>query len=297
MKKVLQILAVTMVVGIFASLSFAGDMSQKKLSLKKGWNLIGGVLNNVQIQKAFTKEIISSMWKWNSDNSTWEIFSPDNNVQKLLDKYQLKKFSKMNSGEGYWVNAKSSGTLYLNGYTPQMTPTMSSSAVDMDFSKNIDAIDNESITMPDKVKSLISQLITNAEIVNYSGEVINVPQIGIKTMNGFQLKTEEGEVTIYGLGPLKIWENADVERPVVGDNITVEAFKIVTDNNTVRNIAIKVTDSDGNTLDLRDVITGLPLWAKGKIGFNKDSETGKMKKLQYKWGKKFKNTMGKMGDM
>ena len=297
MKKVLQILVVTMVVSIFASLSFAGGMSQNKLSLKKGWNLVGGVLNNVQIQNAFSKEIVNSMWKWNSDNSSWEIYSPDNNVQQLANKYQIKKFSKMNSGEGYWVNAKSSSSIYLNGDTPQMTSTMSASAVDMDFSKDIDSIDNKSMTIPDQVKPIISQLITNAEIVTYSGEVVNVPQLGIKTMNGFQLQTEEGEVTIYGLGPLKIWENANVERPVVGDNITVEAFKIVTDNNTIRNIAIKITDSDGNSLDLRDILTGMPLWAKGKIGFNKDSQTGEMKMLKYKWGKNAKYGMNNMGSM
>jgi hypothetical protein len=287
MKRKNMFILATILVVAFSSLSFAAGMSQSKLKLKKGWNLVGSVLNNVQMNNAFNKECVNSIWKWNSDNNTWEIFSPDNNLQQLVSKYQIKQFAKVNAGEGYWVNAKEDAEVYLLGSPPEVTSSLSAASVDSEFADNIDTLDNTSIIQPENVTPVISKLIANSEIVTYFGTVTSVPQIGVKSMNGFKLSTNEGEVTIYGLGPAKLWENAEVDRPIEGDNITVEAFKISLDDGSIRNIAIKITDSDGNTLELRNTDTGMPFWAKGAMGLNKDASTGQLKKKQYKWGKKF----------
>jgi hypothetical protein len=289
MKKIYTVLMGLMLVFTFASISFASGMSQHKLSLKKGWNLVGGVLNNVQVENILKKDFVNSAWKWNAGTGSWEVFSPDENIQNVMNKYQIKGFNKVNAGEGYWINAKADAEVYTIGEPPQIPSMVNASSVDPMFSDEMDEMDNESMNNPETVEPKLLEWISNSEIVTYSGEVVQVPQIGVKSMNGFKINTDEGEITIYGLGPKFVWDNATIDRPVEGDNITVEAFKIVLDNDTVRNVAISITDDEGNSLKLRDENTGLPLWAKGMMGLEKGKKYVNMMKKQFKWGKKWSN--------
>lgn len=76
---------------------------------------------------------------------------------------------------------------------------------------------------------------------------------------GILLATEnEGNITIYGIGSVRYWESQDVERPVVGDSITVYGYT-VDYNGVVRNIATSVVVGD-STVELRDPVTCVPLW-------------------------------------
>ena len=72
-------------------------------------------------------------------------------------------------------------------------------------------------------------------------------------------------VTIYGIGPVRYWDSLDpvVDRPLVGDSI--EASGYVVDS---RNIAMDITLDDGTVVQLRDPVTGEPLWRGGSRNSN-----------------------------
>lgn len=79
---------------------------------------------------------------------------------------------------------------------------------------------------------------------------------------GLVLATEDGNESIYGIGPESFWSSVGVARPAVGDSITVVGYT-VDYNGDLRNIAMSitiVTDSGSITVQLRDAETGLPLW-------------------------------------
>ena len=86
----------------------------------------------------------------------------------------------------------------------------------------------------------------------YSGDVIDLV-LG----QGLLLSTSEGNVTIYGIGPERYWESVGVDRPSVGDTITVEGYT-VDYNGELRDIATKITIGS-YTVELRDA-DGVPLW-------------------------------------
>ena len=98
----------------------------------------------------------------------------------------------------------------------------------------------------------------------YSGAVV-----GMAPGEGLVVATDTGEVTVYGIGPYRYWRDKDIERPVVGDEITVEGY-VMSYNGVERNIASSITTTDGQ-IELRDA-DGKPLW-KGKN--SKNAKNGK----------------------
>ncbi len=94
----------------------------------------------------------------------------------------------------------------------------------------------------------------------YAGDAFTVTGdvATIVTGQGFELDTGDEIITIYGLGPIRYWESAGVDRPAVGDTITVVYYEVDYDTDVVRNIAVSI-EVGGVTVDLRDE-TGLPLW-------------------------------------
>ncbi len=66
-----------------------------------------------------------------------------------------------------------------------------------------------------------------------------------------------GEVKVYGIGPESYWEELDIARPAVGDEIRVEGYTVVCDIVSL-NIATKISVA-GEEVDLRDE-DGMPLW-------------------------------------
>lgn len=81
---------------------------------------------------------------------------------------------------------------------------------------------------------------------------------------GLLIATEsEGNVTVYGIGPIRYWESVGVTRPAVGESITVDGYE-VNYNGEIRNIATTIILVDGTEVKLRDLDTGAPLWRGGR---------------------------------
>ncbi len=77
------------------------------------------------------------------------------------------------------------------------------------------------------------------------------------------LATEEGNVIIYGIGPVRYWESLGVDRPGVGETVTVSGYT-VNYNGIECNIAMNFIIDSENIVQLRDPETGLPLlWRRG----------------------------------
>ena len=109
------------------------------------------------------------------------------------------------------------------------------------------------------------------DIETYTGDVSEVCSYG----EGIEIATVDGEenpmtLNIYGIGPVRYWLKTIGEaRPDFGETITVEG-KWVTFSGSVETekfIAFTIffpdiTDENGDTLEieLRDEVTGLPLW-------------------------------------
>ncbi len=87
----------------------------------------------------------------------------------------------------------------------------------------------------------------------YTGDVVDMVR-----GQGMVLAIDEGNITIYGIGPIRYWASQSVERPVIGETIEVNGYT-VDYNGVVRNIAISVVVGD-DTVELRDPDTGASLW-------------------------------------
>ncbi len=102
------------------------------------------------------------------------------------------------------------------------------------------------------------QLICSGEPVTISGIVVD-----IQRGNGYLIDTGNGVVTVYGFGPTWFWKNLGVDKPAIGDDVTVEAYKVTFNSGIERIIATSVT-VDGQSVELRDPETCIPLWIKTK---------------------------------
>jgi len=72
-------------------------------------------------------------------------------------------------------------------------------------------------------------------------------------------------VTIYGIGPLRYWDELGVDRLLVEDTITVSGYNVIYSTDTEgtevsRNIAVTIITAGGVEVPLRDLETGAPLW-------------------------------------
>jgi hypothetical protein len=83
--------------------------------------------------------------------------------------------------------------------------------------------------------------------------------------SGLLIDTGDSIETVYGIGPYWYWEAKGIERPEIGEVVTVNAFKVEF-SDAVRNIASSIT-VEGQTLTLRDSETGAPLWRGGRRNF------------------------------
>jgi len=94
------------------------------------------------------------------------------------------------------------------------------------------------------------------KIFTYTGTVVSDCTQG----GGLTIKVDESdEYQIYGIGPESYWDSQNVDYPVIGDKLSVEAVS-VDYSGTTRNIAMKITFEDGDSIQLRNATTGQPLW-------------------------------------
>lgn len=96
--------------------------------------------------------------------------------------------------------------------------------------------------------------ILDGEPFTYTGEVVSLGYFG----KGIVISTDDGEVTLYGLGPLWYWDCKEISRPDVGEVIEVSGYTVEY-NAVQRNIVASITVGD-EILELRDPETGVPLW-------------------------------------
>ncbi len=92
----------------------------------------------------------------------------------------------------------------------------------------------------------------------YTGDVVTAPSTG--SGQGMVIATADQNITIYGLGPIRFWSWAGVDRPAVGDTVTVSGY-LVSYNGVERNMAMAI-QINGVSLQLRDPSTCLPLWIR-----------------------------------
>jgi hypothetical protein len=105
----------------------------------------------------------------------------------------------------------------------------------------------------------IAQHILDGTPFEFTGAVVS-----IATGMGMEIATADGNVTVYGIGPVRYWESVGAERPAVGDEVAVSGYS-VDFNGELRNIAMAIT-VDGTAVQLRDPDTALPLWRGNKAG-------------------------------
>jgi hypothetical protein len=92
------------------------------LNASAGWNLLGNPINqSIAVANKFgdpTK--VNSVWKWDAAKGNWQFYTPDLSSEALQSyaiSQGLSVLNEINSGEGYWVNARTAadfGTLCGN---------------------------------------------------------------------------------------------------------------------------------------------------------------------------------------
>lgn len=88
---------------------------------------------------------------------------------------------------------------------------------------------------------------------------------------GLTIQTDGGPVTVFGLGPIWYWDAGNIDRPEIGEGISIVASGVtVSDRKVILSITI-----DGQNLQLRDPSTCLPVWrGKRALQGNPDAGTG-----------------------
>ncbi len=87
----------------------------------------------------------------------------------------------------------------------------------------------------------------------YTGEVVTVGPLG----QGLEIALPEGNEYFFSLGPDWYWETLEVDKPTVGETVTVEGYT-VTLNGEERNLLTAITIDD-ILVPLRGD-DGRPLW-------------------------------------
>lgn len=76
---------------------------------------------------------------------------------------------------------------------------------------------------------------------------------------GLRIDTGHEVVTVYGIGPFRYWTDLGVDRPDVGETISVDARVVSFTDGTVKAIAVTIYLGD-EVVELRNPETGATLW-------------------------------------
>jgi len=106
--------------------------------------------------------------------------------------------------------------------------------------------------------------ILSGTAVTITGTVTEIVAI---THGPDEMKINTGTeiVSVYGIGPAEYWTNLGFTRPVVGDTVTVDGYKVTLSDSSQKIFSAKITVGS-NQVQLIDTTTGKPLWgppAKG----------------------------------
>jgi hypothetical protein len=82
---------------------------------------------------------------------------------------------------------------------------------------------------------------------------------------GYQIDTGTEVVTVFGFGPIRFWNSLGIDRPTVGEEITIEGYEITFSDGSTKIIAFSVIVGDESVV-LRDAESGAPLWRGNASG-------------------------------
>lgn len=110
--------------------------------------------------------------------------------------------------------------------------------------------------------------ITSGTPFSYSGTVVSVTlsEKGVNRCNNIAIATDNGNVTLSGLGPEKYWETLGIALPVVGD--TIEATGYTVDRNGTQVNMLATITVNGNKVELLDA-NGKPIFKVKMMKHNK----------------------------
>ncbi|GEM_PF-3311536 len=100
--------------------------------------------------------------------------------------------------------------------------------------------------------------VLSGEAITVAGTITEITS-GQRMKDDVKINTGSEVVTVCGFGPAQYWTDSGVTFPMVGDNITVNGYKVTAPDNTQIIIAAKVTIG-GKELQLVDTATGRPMW-------------------------------------
>ena len=105
-------------------------------------------------------------------------------------------------------------------------------------------------------------LVCDGTSVTIAGMVSDVSYMG----SGLVVDGTE----VYGIGPYRYWDSLGIDRPEIGDEVTVNGMEVTFTDGSTKIIAMSVAFEDGTTIELRqecDAGTGVggwPLWRGGR---------------------------------
>jgi len=79
---------------------------------------------------------------------------------------------------------------------------------------------------------------------------------------------------VYGIGPYRYWDSLGIDRPEIGDEVTVDGMEVTFTDGSTKIIAMSISFENRNTIELRqecDAVTGVggwPLWRGGSKNGN-----------------------------
>ena len=88
---------------------------------------------------------------------------------------------------------------------------------------------------------------------------------------GTGMSIDEGDgviTTVYGIGSMNYWNELGVEKPIIGEAVTIEAVEVTFSDGTTRLIALSMTLEDGTAVVLRND-DGTPVWRGGAAAADK----------------------------
>ena len=124
--RILGKVILVVITALSGTLSRAADLS---VPVALGWNLLGNTgTAAIDVASALgdgTK--VSTVWKWNSQTSSWSFYAPALAASGILASYASGKsyevLSSIGPGEGFWVNAVQAFTLSRPGIVPYSLST------------------------------------------------------------------------------------------------------------------------------------------------------------------------------
>lgn len=110
----------------------ASSLFAQSQMINKDWSLNGLGISEAPLHVSTTfsnASQIATIWKYSSTG--WQAYSPDTTTQQQLSNAGITTLTTINSGEGYWVNAKDSFSITIspNSTTPSYDGTWSGTAV------------------------------------------------------------------------------------------------------------------------------------------------------------------------